>query len=138
MKRVGVSENNIGITITEVGYLAISIFKLRALKENVDITNTPNTEWYMVMCGDEYVGCGGIMYGTDSAKLKGIYIKPTFRGRGYGSVLTKRIIDDALWRVKKLNVLSSKPEFYIKMGWQIVNTKNGVTKLTYLDSKTAS
>src|SRR5437016_5122907 len=41
-------------------------------------------------------GCGGIkLFGTEYGELKRMYVRPQFRGRGFGKVMLNRLTDHA-------------------------------------------
>lgn len=56
----------------------------------------PNGRLYIAHCGDDPVGCIGLMkFDDESCELKRLYVREKFRGQHLGRTLTQRIIADA-------------------------------------------
>ena len=56
----------------------------------------PRGSIYLVYVDGELGGCVGMKPSdAESAELKRLYVRPAFRGRNLGEVLTRRIMDDA-------------------------------------------
>ena len=56
----------------------------------------PRGSIYLVYVEEELAGCVGMKPSdAESAELKRLYVRPAFRGRNLGELLTRRIMDDA-------------------------------------------
>src|SRR4051812_41344732 len=52
--------------------------------------------FFVLREGDTPAGCGGIqLFGTDYGELKRMYVRPRFRGCGYGTLLLNHLEDYA-------------------------------------------
>ena len=56
----------------------------------------PRGSIYLVYVEEKLAGCVGMKPSdAESAELKRLYVRPAFRGRNLGELLTRRIMDDA-------------------------------------------
>jgi GNAT superfamily N-acetyltransferase len=56
----------------------------------------PRGRLYLLMESGDYAGCGALRpFQEDIAELKRLYIRPAFRKRGFGRLISQRLIDDA-------------------------------------------
>jgi ribosomal protein S18 acetylase RimI-like enzyme len=52
--------------------------------------------FFLLRDGDTPAGCGGIqLFGTEYGELKRMYVRPEFRGRGFGRLLLDHLADHA-------------------------------------------
>jgi ribosomal protein S18 acetylase RimI-like enzyme len=55
--------------------------------------------FFVLRADDTAAGCGGIqLFGTDYGELKRMYVRPGFRGLGYGQLLLDHLADYARTR----------------------------------------
>src|SRR5215472_16981235 len=60
--------------------------------------------FFVLRDSDTPAGCGGIqLYGTDYGELKRMYVRPEFRGLGYGKLLVDHLSDYA--RIQQIHLL---------------------------------
>src|SRR6516165_7566191 len=60
--------------------------------------------FFVLRDNDEAAGCGGIqLFGTEYGELKRMYVRPQFRGLGYGRLLLDHLGEYA--RAKGINLL---------------------------------
>jgi GNAT superfamily N-acetyltransferase len=60
--------------------------------------------FFVLRAHDSPVGCGGIqLFGTEYGELKRMYVRPSFRGLGYGKLLVDHLADYA--RTQGIGVL---------------------------------
>jgi len=53
--------------------------------------------FFVLRYDESPAGCGGIkLFGTGYGELKRMYVRPQFRGRGFGKVMLNRLTDHAL------------------------------------------
>jgi GNAT superfamily N-acetyltransferase len=98
-------ENRFGFSVEKLLTHAVAFFVLRD-------NSTP-------------AGCGGIqLFGTDYGELKRMYVRPQFRGRGYGELLLDRLADHArthgvgLLRLETGIYQTAAIRLYERMGFQ--------------------
>ena len=73
--------------------------------------------------GNEIVGCSALELYEESALLRSLAIKPSYRSRGLGSHLTRAALDLAmLHKVSKLYLLTeTAEEFFTKLGFETIS-----------------
>src|SRR5436190_1314525 len=50
--------------------------------------------FFLIRSGEVPAGCGGIqLYGTEYAELKRMYVRPQFRGLGFGNLMLGHLAD---------------------------------------------
>ena len=59
---------------------------------NVQALLDPSVRFFLATGGDETVGCGGFkLLAADVAEIKRMYVRPAYRGRGYGRVILMQL-----------------------------------------------
>ena len=88
----------------------------------------PKGQIYLVFVDGELAGCVGMKPSDDShAELKRLYVRPAFRGRNLGEMLTRRIMDDArkagyrYLRLDTLPGLKSALKLYRRLGFREID-----------------
>jgi putative acetyltransferase len=78
---------------------------------SVDKLLAQSVEFFVLRHNDTLAGCGGIqLFGTDYGELKRMYIRPQFRGLGFGKLLLRHLADFA--RARGINVLRLETGIY--------------------------
>jgi putative acetyltransferase len=66
---------------------------------NVEKLIAQNVAFFVLRAGGTPAGCGGIqLFGTEYGELKRMYVRPPFRGLGFGKLLVYHLADYALAR----------------------------------------
>ncbi len=66
---------------------------------SVDRLAAEGVAFFVLRADGQAAACGGIhMVGTEYGELKRMYVRPAFRGRGYGRLLVERLTGYALAR----------------------------------------
>lgn len=67
-------------------------------------------------------GCAGLEIYNDSALLRSMAISPEYQGKGFGTVLTEAIIEDARKKgIRRLYLLTdTAEEFFRRFGFRVV------------------
>lgn len=87
-------------------------------------SDTPLPEWYLLMNGDEILGCAGLISNDFISRMDlcpwlcALYIEEAHRGHAYASLLIERIRKDAAAKgYSKLYLCSDHVGFYEKYGF---------------------
>ena len=101
----------------------------------IGFRNTANTVWFIsVSPKNNFAGMAAVFFVTpEKARIKSVYVRPDFRGRGLGLWLTDYVTE---WAVdngaEEITVLAKVPDFYKKLGWQVSSIRsNGGAKMTW-------
>lgn len=80
--------------------------------------DSPNTRWFKY----PPYGFGGIHEGKRYSRVKGIYIRPEWRGFGHGTTLTLALIAEAEKReaVKWIEAITVNARWYLDRGFHVV------------------
>ncbi len=112
------------ILVRECSYDDIKVYKSRAAKERVSISDTNNTIWFNIMRigwkTHDTIGCCGLYLAKNKCRIKGDFIEKEFRGQGFGHFLTeirKFIAKDKGYDT--IEVLTLHPHYYKKEGFTI-------------------
>ena len=114
--------------LKEVEYMGIKQFKSLASKERVSISNTNNTLWFQLLDQKELVGCCGLYLAKNKCRIKGDWILPQYRGKGFGEFITQcRLLIAKELEYDLIEVLTLHPHYYKKKGFTIYKeTRKGV------------
>lgn len=108
---------NYGKMLQSVKFFMIAQYSDLAKKNGVTINNTKRTDWYMF----QHYTCGALYWiGKNKVRLKGIFVHPDHRGKGFGDKLTKGLIERALEggvTTIEAHVFSTK--WYVDRGFKI-------------------
>jgi len=120
-------------TLRRVDYAEVAPFKSAAAKDHVSIADTRETFWFAYEDGPKLIGFCGLLRTAFGGRIKGIWVKPEFRGRGDGRAMTlaliKTAVDDLLFF--RLEALAHNPAVYEGLGWKRLGgpLPNGAVKL---------
>ena len=111
-----------------VDYLDVKQFASRASKERVSISNTNKTLWFHILNKDEVIGCCALYLAANKCRIKGDWIKPEYRGKGYGEFITQcRMLIAKELNYRLVEVLTLHPHYYKAKGFTInKETRTGV------------
>ena len=71
---------------------------------SVDKLIAQGVAFFLLREGETPAGCGGIqLFGTEYGELKRMYVRPAFRGRGFGKLMLDHLVDYA--RTRHVGVL---------------------------------
>lgn len=91
----------------------------------------PDGRLYLLFADGAVAGSVGMRkIDSESCELKRLYIRPAFRGRNFGELLTKRIIDDAKQTGYRYMLLDTLPflrtaiEMYERLGFYRIEKYN--------------
>lgn len=112
------------LILKEVDYDSVKIYKSRAAKERVSISETNNTLWFeIIKMGyeeHEHMGCCGLYLAKNKCRIKGDWIKPEYRGQGYGEFITQsRLLIAEHLNYDLIEVLTLHPHYYRKKNFTI-------------------
>ena len=104
----------------------------QVLAERTSTDRLPLT--LVLMKGDELLGAGSIKLSEPDTKaglstwLAGIYLKPAYRGLGYGALIVQGLQDKArLLGISRLYLSTDEAEgFYQRLGWQTLEYLTGL------------
>ena len=77
------------MSLQEVEFIDVKQFASRGSKERVSISDTNNTLWFHIMNKDEIIGCCGLYLAKKKIRIKGDWIRPEWRGKGFGEFITQ-------------------------------------------------
>lgn len=84
---------NYGKLLDPVNFFMVSQHAELAKKNGVTINDTKRTDWYTY----GQFTCGAIYWvGKERARFKGIFVHPKHRGKGWGNLFTKGLLQRAL------------------------------------------
>ena len=80
-------------------------------------------DYYVVEHNEEIVGCGALhVTWSDLAEIRSVAVKDGFDGKGYGSKIVKKLIEEAeCLEIEKVFVLTYQDKFFVKMGFSEID-----------------
>lgn len=117
------------VSVKFVHFKEIKKYASQAAKERVSVKDTASTIWIGVYDPD-LVGFGGLLVKPPKARIKGDWILPNHRGKGYGHHMTvmRTELCQTNPRIKIMEAYSLHPNYYKSQGWSIVGQyAEGVT-----------
>lgn len=108
-------------TLRRVEYADVSPFKSAAARDHVSVSDTRETFWFLYEDdAGALIGFCGLLRTPLGGRVKGVWVKPEFRGRGHGTAMTVALIQQATEELffLRLEALAHNPKFYEGMGWQ--------------------
>ncbi len=118
--------------VRQADYSEVAPFKSRAARDHVAIAPTRGTYWFVYQHENDIVGVEGVIKTPTGGRLKAVWVKPEFRGRGYGKAMTDAVIDFAVNRLMmcRLEVFADNVRFYEGLGFRRFGVlPNGAVKL---------
>lgn len=92
----------------------IKKYASKAAKDGVSVKDTPSTMWFGIWDDDDLVGFGGLIIKLPKARIKGDWVLPEHRGKGYGHELTNYRLSMCKKNpnIKVLEAYSLHPDYY--------------------------
>jgi GNAT superfamily N-acetyltransferase len=100
----------------------IKKYAAKASKDGVSVKHTPSTIWFGIWDEGQLVGFGGLILKLPKARIKGDWVFPEHRGKGYGQLLTefRLSVCKKNSNIKVLEAYSLHPHYYKDiLGWKI-------------------
>lgn len=115
-------------TLLEVTYPQVKQFASRASKERVSISDTNNTLWFHILNDEEVIGCCALYTAKKKIRIKGDWIRPEWRAKGFGEFITQcRMYIAKELDYELIEVLTLHPHYYEAKGFTIhKETRKGV------------
>lgn len=87
-----------------------------------DVTENIDNFW-VIESDNKVVACGSLEYfSTELAEIRSLMVSPILKRSGYGRLIVEKIIATAQKnKTKKLMALTYVPDFFIKLGFNVVN-----------------
>jgi len=122
------------VLIRKVNFATVQRFAKQAAKEHVSITDTNNTIWFIGEINDEIVAIAGLIQVAYGMRIKGVYVLPEYRAKGYGNELTQYLFELCHNRCSNIEVFAYNPNFYEHHGFKRFGSlPNGAIKLRRAD-----
>jgi len=118
--------------IEMVSYQAVAHLASKASREGVSISNSKDTVWFVLRDDAGVIlSVGGLIKVKSGYRIKGSWVEPSQRGKGYGGAILEHRLK---WAEDKLashiETYSYNPESYLKRGFVIFGRmSNGAVKL---------
>ena len=111
-----------GALLLQIEYAAVAPFKSAAARDQVSVSDTRETYWFLYKVDGELVGLCGLLRTTLGGRIKGVWVKPEHRGKGHGTSMTRELIRQAIDVLffLRLEALAHNPAFYEELGWKRV------------------
>ncbi len=115
--------------LVEVPYSYVYPYARFAAREHVSISDTKRTRWFRL---PRHEGFCGLIETGQNVRVKGVFVHPEWRGRGFGTAMTEALIQIAqTGPYKAVEVLAYNPEWYEDHGFIRHNQlRNGAWRLT--------
>jgi len=117
--------------VEAVPFAEVRPYAGRAARDHVSLSDTRNTEWFVVREAGAIVGIAGLMACGSGYRLKGAWVDPAHRGRGFGAALTAARIELAERRCASfIETLSLHPAFFEARGFRANRAnRNGAVRM---------
>jgi ribosomal protein S18 acetylase RimI-like enzyme len=126
--------------IREAAFRIVQPFAGRAAREHVSISETRDTRWFVGVLRDaprdvpgEYAiaGVAGLLKFRSQLRIKGVWVAPTFRGRGLGNAFVEHflaIAEDEC--APSIEAFVANVSYYQGLGFRQTSTlPNGAVKM---------
>lgn len=109
-----------GVHVWVSNFGSVERFAAAAAKERTSIADTPRTSWYVVVKDGVIAGCAGLYTVRPGiARIKGVYIAPSHRKAGLGTLLTEHLLAVARAEcVSLVEALALNPTWYEARGFR--------------------
>ena len=118
--------------LRQASFAEVQPFHNAAARDHVSISETRGTTWFLYEDGNKFIGLCALMALRAGARIKGVWMRPEFRGKGHGEQLTLDLIEYAteVLCLPRLEAFAHNPAFYEAMKWKrIGELPNGAVRL---------
>jgi ribosomal protein S18 acetylase RimI-like enzyme len=107
----------------------VLLYKTKAEKDDILFSNLARYVGYFQ--DEEMLGFGSLLMYNKTAKIKTLWVRPEYRGRGIFKKIVAHLIDLAGDRIIEANCTKMSINHFIAIGFKPVQTyKNGVVRVT--------
>lgn len=105
-------------------YIDAAKFAEQARAEKVTIDDSGQTIWYAFSKGNEVLGLLG--WDNWNWRIRGVFVLPEHRGKGYGQQMTEQLIEiiGKFWKPRWIEVWAFNPEFYRPRGFEEIGSRH--------------
>lgn len=123
--------------IAECSYEDVRHLASAGAREGVSIKPSRNTVWFALYSrNDVVVGCGALLLRPDVVRLKALYVKPQYRGGGWGRELIRVRLE---WDPSRPAELCTRtPELWEKRGFERLRRDHKGSWWVRLPARTAA
>lgn len=118
--------------IRPCSFTEIKGYALKAAREHVSLKDGGKAQWYAAEKDGVIQGMAGLLpLAKNGIRMKGVYVIPTERKNGIGTLLTEYLMDKAMEsNVNRIEAYALNPGFYFKRGFKETGRlPNGAVKV---------
>jgi N-acetylglutamate synthase-like GNAT family acetyltransferase len=117
--------------IKEVSFFEIRHLKRDAAAARVSLVDLLGARWFAAYEGGAIVGVAGLTVSGSRAKLRGLWVDPSWRRQGIGAALTERRLAECRGKVAVVEAFAYNPRHYLAKGFRVVGkpTSAGATRV---------
>ncbi|MCL2855883.1 MAG: GNAT family N-acetyltransferase [Defluviitaleaceae bacterium] len=94
-------------------------------------TKNPLPRWYIMLDGENIIGCVGLMVDGSEPNLAGLYIDEDKRSKGLGALLANHAVEEAAGLgLSRIYLTTYHIGYFEKCGWTFLEEDNKVRKYT--------
>jgi len=95
-------------------------------EEHLERVNHGYDHSFLILLKKKLVGVLKYLSTSNEVELIQIQIEPRYQGKGYGSVIVQKILNDEKGKIVKLKVLKNSPavKFYKRLGFKTIGEDN--------------